>query len=131
MYSNNLSPLTGSRVAFSAQSYASDDAATAFQFLATVLVSIALVVVVCAAFASPPRTSTLGLALGVMLGVFSLLQMIAFSFMAALVTERESSSSCLASAIHICWRLVLAGIALDVGERVYKPPLWNVGTPRW
>ena len=92
-------PLTAIDVTFSAHPYLSDDAATAFQFIATIIVSFALVVVVLAALASPPTTGLLGLALGIMLAVFSLFQMIAFSLMAALVAERKSSSSFFASMI--------------------------------
>ena len=101
VYSLKLSPLTGSRIAFSARPSPSDDTATAFQFIATVLVSVGLVVVFVAAFASPPTTGLLGLALGIMLAVFSLFQMIAFSLMAAVVAERESCSNVFASAMSV------------------------------
>ena len=60
--------------------------------MATIIVSFALVVVVVAAFMPPPTTGTLGLALGIMLAVFSLFQMIAFSLMAGVVDEGESST---------------------------------------
>lgn len=86
----HLSPLTASRVVFSSQPYPLVNAATAFQFLATIIVSVALVVVAIAAFTSPPSTGRLGLALGVMLAVFTFFQMIAFSLMAAVVAECES-----------------------------------------
>lgn len=86
---------------FSAQPCLSDDAATGFQFTATVIVSLALVVVVTAAFASPPKTGLLGLALGIMLAVFSVFQMLAFSLMVAAVTEREGSRSLLASIRYV------------------------------
>lgn len=107
---NNLSPpLTGSRVVFPAQPYPSDRFASASQFLATVLVSVALVVVFVASFASPPETSRLGLSVGILLVLFSLCQMMAFSLMAAAITERESISSFFASMLPgICLCLVLA-----------------------
>lgn len=85
-------PLTASHVALSAQPYPSDNAATAFQFLPTIIVSFALVVVVVAAFSSPPRTGVLGRALGIMLAAFTLFQMIAFALMAGLVAECESDT---------------------------------------
>lgn len=88
-----LLPLTVSRVAFLAQPFPSDDAATAFQFLATIIVSFALVVVFVAALSSPPTTGLLGLSLGIMLAVFSLFQMIAFSLVADLVAECETFAS--------------------------------------
>ena len=57
--------------------------------MATIIVSVALVLAVIAAFTPPPTTGVLGLVLGVMLAVFSLFQMIAFSLMAGLVDECE------------------------------------------
>ena len=85
-----MSPLTGNRVALS--TYPSDHAATAFQIMATVVVSYALVATVFASFSSPPKTRVLGLVLGIMLAEFSLFQMIAFSCMAAVAAESESRS---------------------------------------
>ena len=60
--------------------------------MATAIVSFALLLVIIAAFASPPATARIGLALGVVLGAFSLFQMLAFSFMAAAVAECESDT---------------------------------------
>ena len=73
-----------------AQPYPSDTAATAFQYMATATVSLALVVVAIAAFAPPPITGRLGLAVGVMLAGFSLFEMIAFSLIVSFVTARKS-----------------------------------------
>ena len=73
-----------------AQPYPSDNAATAFQYMATATVSLALVVVAIAAFAPPPITGRLGLAVGVMLAGFSLFEMIAFSLIDSFVTARKS-----------------------------------------
>lgn len=57
--------------------------------MATIVVSVALVVAFVAAFTAPPKTGQLGLALGIMLVVFAIFQLIAFSLMAALVEECE------------------------------------------
>lgn len=87
-----LPPLTASHVSFSSRTYPADMAATAFQIMATTIVSFALLLVIIAAFTPPPMTGRLGLALGIALGVFSLLQMLAFSIMAAAVAECESGT---------------------------------------
>ncbi|CAM9727466.1 unnamed protein product [Ectocarpus fasciculatus] len=64
-------------------------AATAFQYMATIVVSIALVVVVVAAFMPAPTTGKLGIAVGIMLGVFTLFELIAFSTFAAFIEKYE------------------------------------------
>ena len=66
------------------------NAARAFQFLATTILSIALVVIVVAAFMAAPMTGKLGLAAGITLLLFSLFELIAFSLIAAFVGKRET-----------------------------------------
>ncbi|CAM9744844.1 unnamed protein product [Ectocarpus sp. 12 AP-2014] len=63
-------------------------AATAFQYLATIVISVVLVVVVVAAFMPAPVTGKLGLAVGIMLFVFAVFELIAFSTYAAYIQER-------------------------------------------
>ncbi|CAM9906449.1 unnamed protein product, partial [Ectocarpus sp. 6 AP-2014] len=68
-------------------------AATAFQYLATIVISVVVVVVVVAAFMPAPVTGKLGLAVGIMLFVFALFELIAFCTFAAFVEELEDSYS--------------------------------------
>ncbi|CAN0265282.1 unnamed protein product [Scytosiphon promiscuus] len=60
--------------------------------MATILVSIVLVVVVVAAFMRSPVTGKLGLAAGMMLTVFAVFQLIAFACMAAMASKFEDWS---------------------------------------
>ncbi|CAM9367424.1 unnamed protein product, partial [Hapterophycus canaliculatus] len=53
----------------------------AFQFIATILVSFTLIVVVVAAFAAAPKTGKLGFVVGIMLAVFAVFQLIAFAIL--------------------------------------------------
>lgn len=69
------------------------NAAKAFQYLATILISAILVLVVVAAFMPAPVTGKLGLATGISLVVFSVFQLIAFSCMVAFVAECERMAS--------------------------------------
>ncbi|CAM9697671.1 unnamed protein product, partial [Laminaria digitata] len=88
------------------------EAATAFQFIATIIVSFALVLVFIAAFTPPPTTGTLGLALGIMMAVFSLFQMIAFSLMAGLVDEFDNADIKAGPTLGVAvvaWLLGMAG----------------------
>lgn len=64
-------------------------AAKAFQYMATILVSIVLVMVVAAALQAAPTTGKLGLAAGVTLVVFSVFQLVAFSLMADVTQKCE------------------------------------------
>lgn len=68
----------------------SDKAGTAFQFLATISVSIALVVVIVAAFMAAPLTGTLGFAVGIIMVVFTVFELLAFSLLAAMADESAS-----------------------------------------
>eukprot|EP00904_Undaria_pinnatifida_P013385 jgi/Undpi1/9177/HiC_scaffold_26.g11635.m1 len=68
------------------------DGATAFQFLATTIISLVLVLVVVAACSLPPTTAVLGRALGAMLAVFTIFQMIAFALMADVVAEFDDTN---------------------------------------
>ncbi|CAB1098024.1 unnamed protein product [Ectocarpus sp. CCAP 1310/34] len=63
-------------------------AATAFQYLATIVVSVVLVMVVVAAFTPAPVTGKLGLAVGIMLFVFAVFELLAFCTYAAYIEER-------------------------------------------
>lgn len=67
----------------------SDTAAKAFQYAATILVSIVLVVVVVAACMPAPMTGKLGLAGGIGLAVFAVFQLIAFACMADMIATCE------------------------------------------
>ena len=66
------------------------NAAKAFQYMATIFVSVILVLVVVAAFMAAPITGRLGLGAGIALAVFAVFQLIAFALMAAFVEERET-----------------------------------------
>ena len=68
---------------------------------------LALVVVLVAAFTSSPTTGVLGLALGVMLEVFSLCDIIAFSVMADVVAERESNLFASILINYLCCQLLM------------------------
>ena len=75
-------------------------AAKAFQYMATILVSIVLVLVVAAALQAAPTTGKLGLAAGVTLVVFSVFQLVAFSLMADVAQkceEKVPGSACCCS----------------------------------
>ncbi|CAM9408407.1 unnamed protein product [Hapterophycus canaliculatus] len=62
-------------------------AAKAFQYMATILVSVALILVVVAAFMKPPRTGQVGLSVGIILAVFAVFQLIAFACMAEMISK--------------------------------------------
>lgn len=57
--------------------------------MATATVSLALAVVAIAAFAPPPMTGRLGLAVGIILAAFCLFEMLAFSLLVSFVSARE------------------------------------------
>lgn len=74
----------------------SDRAGTAFQFMATILISITLAVVAVSAFTPASTAKKLGRAAGMSLLLFSFLQMIAFAVMDTFARERErQESACL------------------------------------
>ncbi|CAN0143303.1 unnamed protein product [Pylaiella littoralis] len=63
------------------------DAAKAFQYLAAILISLILVLVLVAAFMSAPRTEKFGLVTGVSLAVYAVFQLIAFALMLAFANK--------------------------------------------
>ena len=65
-------------------------AAQAFQYLATILATVVVVLVMVAACMATPITGKLGLAAGVMLAMVSLFELITFSVMAVAIKECES-----------------------------------------
>lgn len=71
----------------------SDDAAKAFQAISTSVASILLVLVIVAAFMVAPVTGKLGHAAWVGLTLFSVLQLFAFSLVAASTKECESRNT--------------------------------------
>lgn len=75
------------------------DAAQGFQYMAAILVSVVLILVVVAASVTAPINGKLGLAAGILLAVFSVLELIAFSLMAAVLKDGESR--CLSFAWHV------------------------------
>lgn len=87
--SNGSLPLS-CRAPLNPNLYATVTAAKAFQILATILVSLILVLVIVAAFMQAPITGKLGLAAGIALAVTSVFQLIAFSLMAAFADKRET-----------------------------------------
>lgn len=58
--------------------------------MATIIVSVILVLVIVAAFMTAPVTGKLGLAAGIALIVFSVFQLIAFALVAAHVDKSET-----------------------------------------
>ncbi|CAM9906248.1 unnamed protein product [Ectocarpus sp. 6 AP-2014] len=73
----------GERCEFSASFCDYYKTGTAFQFFAAIVISATVVVMIVAAFKPAPATGRLGAAAGTMLLVFSVLQLAAFSIMAA------------------------------------------------
>lgn len=69
------------------------DAAKAFQYLATILMSFIIVVILVAAFMPAPITGKIGLAVGISLIVFSVFELIAFALMAAFAAKGENLTS--------------------------------------
>ena len=68
-------------------------AARAFQILATLVVSAVLPLVLYAAISTAPETGKLGLYIGLMLAVFSVFELIAFSFAAVYASKGETDTS--------------------------------------
>ncbi|CAN0051961.1 unnamed protein product [Scytosiphon promiscuus] len=65
----------------------------AFQYMATILLSFTLVLVIFTAFAPAPKTGKLGLGVSSMLAVFAVLQLIAFAVMAAYSSKMNDLTS--------------------------------------
>ncbi|CAM9933929.1 unnamed protein product, partial [Ectocarpus sp. 4 AP-2014] len=82
----------GERCEFSASFCDYYKTGTAFQFFAAIVISATVVVMIVAAFKPAPATGRLGAAAGTMLLVFSVLQLAAFSIMAASARRREHAS---------------------------------------
>lgn len=57
--------------------------------MATILLSFGLLLVIFAALVPAPKTGKLGFAVGIMLAVFAVLQLIAFAVLAAFSAKRE------------------------------------------
>lgn len=70
--------------------FTSVEAGKAFQILATLLVSLIMVLVFVAAFMKAPLTGKMGLAAGIGLAVTAVFQLIAFSLMASIAENRET-----------------------------------------
>lgn len=91
-----------------------DDAGTALQFTATILVSIVVVMIAVASFMQAPACERLGIASGIMLIIFSVLELAAFSTMAAFAGQCKSIDRL---------DLVLLGIPICGGPRTGVKPL--------
>ncbi|CAN0052028.1 unnamed protein product [Scytosiphon promiscuus] len=90
------------------------DATTAFQYTAAILISFVLVLVVVAAFTRAPDTGKLALAVGVMLAMFSVFQLVAFAVVASFSAKVDEFASGVYS-YHAARTLAFAMVASLLG----------------